>query len=253
LDLKNKVSLVTGAGQGIGEGIAKVLASHGSKVMIVDLNRKSAEEVAKEINSLFPHSAAFFEADLTDSKAINSMIDATLSTFTKIDCICNNAAASKGLGPVEDYSLEDVQATLDLTFTSLWKCLQVEVKSLKKQSTPASIVNISSNSAIKGYAFNSIYAASKAAVNNLTQSVAKEVARNGIRVNAVSPGTINTPGVKRYFESEPKAKEMLEKSSLLRRIGEPEEIGELVSFLLSDRSSFITGQVISVDGGSSIN
>ena len=253
MDLKNKVSLVTGAGQGIGEGIAKVLASHGSKVMIVDLNRKSAEEVAKEINSLFPHSAAFFEADLTDSKAINSMIDATLSTFTKIDCICNNAAASKGLGPVEDYSLEDVQATLDLTFTSLWKCLQVEVKSLKKQSTPASIVNISSNSAIKGYAFNSIYAASKAAVNNLTQSVAKEVARNGIRVNAVSPGTINTPGVKQYFESEPKAKEMLEKSSLLRRIGEPEEIGELVSFLLSDRSSFITGQVISVDGGSSIN
>jgi NAD(P)-dependent dehydrogenase (short-subunit alcohol dehydrogenase family) len=253
LDLKNKVSLVTGAGQGIGEGIAKVLASHGSKVMIVDLNRKSAEEVAKEINSLFPHSAAFFEADLTDSKAINSMIDATLSTFTKIDCICNNAAASKGLGPVEDYSLEDVQATLDLTFTSLWKCLQVEVKSLKKQSIPASIVNISSNSAIKGYAFNSIYAASKAAVNNLTQSVAKEVARNGIRVNAVSPGTINTPGVKQYFESEPKAKEMLEKSSLLRRIGEPEEIGELVSFLLSDRSSFITGQVISVDGGSSIN
>ena len=253
MDLKNKVSLVTGAGQGIGEGIAKVLASHGSKVMIVDLNRKSAEEVAKQINSLYPNSAAFFEADLTDSKAINLMIDATLSTFTKLDCICNNAAASKGLGPVEHYSLEDVQATLDLTFTSLWKCLKVEIKSLKEQAIPASIVNISSNSAIRGYAFNSIYAASKAAVNNLTQSAAKEVARNGIRVNAVSPGTINTPGVRQYFEAEPKAKEMLEKSALLRRIGEPEEIGELVSFLLSDRSSFITGQVISVDGGSSIN
>ena len=135
MDLKNKVSLVTGAGQGIGEGIAKVLASHGSKVMIVDLNKKSAEEVAREINSLYPHSAAFIEADLTDSKAINSMIDATLSTFKKIDCICNNAAASKGLGPVEDYSLEDVQATLDLTFTSLWKCLQVEVKSLKNNQS----------------------------------------------------------------------------------------------------------------------
>ena len=253
MDLENKVSLVTGGGQGIGEGIAKVLASHGSKVMIVDLNSKSAEKVAKEINSLYPNSAAFFEADLTDSKAINSMIDTTLSMFTKLDCICNNAAASKGLGPVENYSLKDVQATLDLTFTSLWKCLQVEIKSLKEQSIPASIVNISSNSAIRGYAFNSIYAASKAAVNNLTQSVAKEVARNDIRVNAVSPGTINTPGVRQYFEAEPKAKEMLEKSSLLRRIGEPEEIGELVSFLLSDRSSFITGQVISVDGGSSIN
>ena len=253
MELENKVSLVTGAGQGIGEGIAKVLASHGSKVMIVDLNGDSANKVAKEINSLFPNSVEAFEADLTDSNAIKSMIQATLSTFTKLDCICNNAAASKGLGPVENYSLEDVQATLDLSFTSLWKCLQVEIQTLKEQAIPASVVNISSNSAIRGYAFNSIYAASKAAVNNLTQSVAKEVARNGIRVNAVSPGTINTPGVRQYFEEEPKAKEMLEKSSLLRRIGEPKEIGELVSFLLSDRSSFITGQIISADGGSSIN
>ena len=253
MELENKVSLVTGAGQGIGEGIARVLASHGSKVMIVDLNGSSAKKVAKEINSLFPNSAEAFQADLTDSNAIKSMIQATLSTFTKLDCICNNAAASKGLGPVENYSLEDVQATLDLTFISLWKCLQVEIQALKEQAIPASVVNISSNSAIKGYAFNSIYAASKAAVNNLTQSVAKEVARDRIRVNAVSPGTINTPGVRKYFEAEPKAKEMLEKSSLLRRIGQPEEIGELVSFLLSDRSSFITGQIISVDGGSSIN
>ena len=253
MELENKVSLVTGAGQGIGEGIARVLASHGSKVMIVDLNGSSAKKVAKEINSLFPNSAEAFQADLTDSNAIKSMIQATLSTFTKLDCICNNAAASKGLGPVENYSLEDVQATLDLTFISLWKCLQVEIQALKEQAIPASVVNISSNSAIRGYAFNSIYAASKAAVNNLTQSVAKEVARDRIRVNAVSPGTINTPGVRQYFEAEPKAKEMLEKSSLLRRIGQPEEIGEIVSFLLSDRSSFVTGQIISVDGGSSIN
>ena len=88
---------------------------------------------------------------------------------------------------------------------------------------------------------------------DLQENPAKEIARNNIRVNAVSPGTINTPGVREYFKAEPKAKEMLEKSSLLRRIGEPREVGELVSFLLSDRSSFITGQIISVDGGASIN
>ena len=253
MDLDGKISLVTGAGQGIGEGIAKVLAAHGSKVVLVDLNGDAAKKVSDQINSNIPDAAVSFQANLTDETAITAMIEFAHEKFNRLDCICNNAAASKGIGPVEDYVLQDVQATLDLTFTALWKCLQAEIKYLKHHGNPASIVNISSNSALTGYAFNSIYAASKAAVNNLTQSVAKELARKNIRVNAVSPGTINTPGVKRYFEEEPSAKETLEKSSLLRRIGEPEEIGEMVAFLLSERSSFITGQIISVDGGSSIN
>ena len=253
MDLDGKISLVTGAGQGIGEGIAKVLAAHGSKVVLVDLNGDAAKKVSDQINSHIPDAAVSFQANLTDETAIAAMIEFAHEKFNRLDCICNNAAASKGIGPVEDYPLQDVQATLDLTFTALWKCLQAEIKYLKHHGNPASIVNISSNSALTGYAFNSIYAASKAAVNNLTQSVAKELARKNIRVNAVSPGTINTPGVKRYFEEEPSAKEALEKSSLLRRIGEPEEIGEMVAFLLSERSSFITGQIISVDGGSSIN
>ena len=252
MDLENKVSLVTGAGQGIGEGIAKTLAKKGSKVIVVDLNQESSSKVAEEINDKFPNTACSFQADLTKSDEIKHMLEFGVTKFSKIDCICNNAAASKGIGPVENYSLEDVQATLDLTFTCLWKCLQAEIKFLKKQAILASVVNISSNSAIKGYAFNSIYAASKAAVNNLTQSIAKEIARSDVRVNAVSPGTINTPGVREYFKAEPKAKEMLERSSLLRRIGEAEEVGELVAFLLSDRSSFITGQIVSVDGGASI-
>ena len=252
MDLENKVSLVTGAGQGIGEGIAKTLAKKGSKVIVVDLNQESSAKVAEEINDKFPNSACSFQADLTKSDEIKHMLEFGVTQFSKIDCICNNAAASRGIGPVENYSLEDVQATIDLTFTCLWKCLQAEIKFLKQQAILASVVNISSNSAIKGYAFNSIYAASKAAVNNLTQSIAKEISRNDIRINAVSPGTINTPGVREYFKAEPKAKEMLERSSLLRRIGEAEEVGELVAFLLSDRSSFITGQIISVDGGASI-
>ena len=220
---------------------------------MVDLNGDAVKKVSDQINSTIHDATLSFQADLTDESAIAAMLEFAHEKFNRLDCICNNAAASKGIGPVENYSLEDVQATLDLTFTALWKCLQAEIKYLKNHSNPASIVNISSNSALKGYAFNSIYAASKAAVNNLTQSVAKELARKNIRVNAVSPGTINTPGVKKYFEDEPSAKEALENSSLLRRIGEPEEIGELVAFLLSERSSFITGQIISVDGGSSIN
>ena len=105
---------------------------------------------------------------------------------------------------------------------------------------------------MRGYAFNSIYAASKAAVNNLSQSVAKEAARDQIRVNVVSPCTINSPCVEAYLAKEPSAKEKLEKTILLKRLGDPIEIGNTVSFLLSARSSYINGQIISVDGGSSI-
>ena len=149
MDLENKVSLVTGAGQGIGEGIAKTLAKKGSKVIVVDLNQESSAKVAEEINDKFPNTACSFQADLTKSDEIKHMLEFGVTKFSKIDCICNNAAASKGIGPVEDYSLEDVQATLDLTFTCLWKCLQAEIKFLKKQAILASVVNISSNSAIK--------------------------------------------------------------------------------------------------------
>jgi len=252
MDLQNKISIITGAGQGIGEGIAKVLVAQGSKVVLVDLNEESVDKVSSEINAVSPNAATFFKADLTNSTEITGMLDFAMEQHGRIDCFCNNAAASKGLGPVESYSLEDVQTTIDLTFTILWRCLQAEIKLIKKHNLSASIVNISSNSALKGYAFNSIYAASKAAVNNLTQSVAKEIASLDIRVNAISPGTINTPGVQHYFAQEPKAKEFLERSALLNRIGEPAEVGELAAFLLSDRASFISGQIISVDGGAAI-
>ena len=158
MDLDGKISLVTGAGQGIGEGIAKVLAAHGSKVILVDLNGDAAKKVSDQINSNISDAAVSFQADLTDEAAIAAMIKFAHETFNRLDCICNNAAASKGIGPVENYALQDVQATLDLTFTALWKCLQAEIKYLKHHGNPASIVNISSNSALTGYAFNSIYA-----------------------------------------------------------------------------------------------
>ena len=116
----------------------------------------------------------------------------------------------------------------------------------------ASIVNISSNAALRGYANNSIYAASKAAVNSLTLSAAKELGKKDIRINAISPGTILTPGVENYFEQEPNAEDYLKRSILLNRIGTPEDIGNAVSFLLSEDSKYIHGQVISIDGGSSI-
>ena len=115
-----------------------------------------------------------------------------------------------------------------------------------------SIVNISSNSSLKGQPFNTAYAAAKSGVNILTKSSAAEYGAQGIRINAVSPGVIRTPGVERYFEEQPKIAEGLKKSAVMGRIGEPEEIAEAVVFLCSDRASFITGQLLSVDGGGAV-
>jgi NAD(P)-dependent dehydrogenase (short-subunit alcohol dehydrogenase family) len=114
------------------------------------------------------------------------------------------------------------------------------------------IVNISSNASLRGQPYNTAYAAAKGGVNILTRSSAAEYGAQGIRINAVSPGVIRTPGVEKYFEEQPKIAEGLKKAAVMNRLGEPEEIAEAVSFLSSDRASFITGQLLSVDGGGAV-
>ena len=114
------------------------------------------------------------------------------------------------------------------------------------------IVNISSNASLRGQAYNTAYAAAKGGVNILTKSSAAEYGAQGIRINAVSPGVIRTPGVEKYFEEQPKIAEGLKKAAVMNRLGEPEEIAEAVAFLSSDRASFITGQILSVDGGGAV-
>jgi NAD(P)-dependent dehydrogenase (short-subunit alcohol dehydrogenase family) len=129
--------------------------------------------------------------------------------------------------------------------------MKYEIPAMLAQGGGA-IVNISSNASLRGQAFNSAYAAAKSGVNLLTKSSAAEYGGQGIRINAVSPGVIRTPGVEKYFEEQPAIAEGLKKSAVLNRLGEPNEIAEAVVFLSSDRASFITGQLLSVDGGGSV-
>jgi len=252
MELLNKNILITGAAQGIGRGIAEACLAQGANVFLLDINEDILKATVNELKQTYSTKILSEQCELTNAENFKESLAKGVNDLEVFHGFCNSAASSQGIGPFETFSNKDFDATLNLSFKIVWTCLKEEIAYLRSNHIHGSIVNISSNSAIRGYAFNSIYAASKAAVNNLSQSVAKEVAKDKIRINVVSPGTINTPGVNAYFDKEPTAREKLEKTILLKRLGEPIEIGHTVSFLLSERSSYINGQIISVDGGSSI-
>jgi NAD(P)-dependent dehydrogenase (short-subunit alcohol dehydrogenase family) len=249
-ELAGKNTLVTGAGVGIGRAIALKFAREGARVLVVDLNEAAAEETCALISEMGGQGQAFI-ADVSDEDRVQSMVAHAVEAFGSLDIACNSAAVSRGSGPIHEFSREVFDQTLELCLTNTFLCMKYEIEAMLAAGG-GSIVNISSNASLKGQPYNTAYAAAKSGVNLLTKSSAAEYGHKGIRINAVSPGVIRTPGVERYFEEQPKIAEGLKQAALMRRLGEPEEIAEAVSFLASDRASFITGQLLSVDGGSSV-
>lgn len=250
-ELAGKAALVTGAGVGIGRAIALKMASEGARVMVVDLNEETAEETAALIRDAGGE-AIVFTADVSDESRVSTMIKTTVDRFGSIDIACNSAAVSRGSGPIHTFEKTVFDQTLELCLTNTFLCMKHEVEAMLGQEQGGSIVNISSNASLRGQPYNTAYAAAKSGVNLLTKSAAAEYGHKGIRINAVSPGVIRTPGVERYFEEQPKIAEGLKQAAVMRRLGEPSEIAEAVCFLASDRASFITGQLLSVDGGGAV-
>lgn len=250
-ELAGKAALVTGAGVGIGRAIALKMASEGARVMVVDLNEETAEETAALICDAGGE-AIVFTADVSDESCVSNMVKTTVDRFGSIDIACNSAAVSRGSGPIHTFEKTVFDQTLELCLTNTFLCMKHEVEAMLGQEQGGSIVNISSNASLRGQPYNTAYAAAKSGVNLLTKSAAAEYGHKGIRINAVSPGVIRTPGVERYFEEQPKIAEGLKQAAVMRRLGEPSEIAEAVCFLASDRASFITGQLLSVDGGGAV-
>lgn len=248
--LKDKVALVTGAGVGIGRAIALTCAREGASVVVADFNEVTGAETVALIESQGGR-GAFIKADVSNEEAVASMVDFAVATFGGLHVACNSAAVSKGSGPIHEFSKEIFDNTLDMCLTNTWLCQKYEVKHMLANGG-GNIVNISSNASLRGQPYNTAYAAAKAGVNLLTKSSAAEYGSKNIRINAVSPGVIRTPGVEKYFEEQPKIAEGLKRAAVMNRIGEPQEIAEAVVFLLSDNASFITGQILSVDGGQSV-
>lgn len=248
--LADKVGMVTGAGQGIGRAIALSYAREGARVVVADFNQETGNETVRLIADAGGE-AVFMHGDVSKEDSVKAVVDAAVATWGRLDIACNSAAVSRGSGPIHTFERDVFEQTLEMCLTNTWLCMKHEIAAMLAGGGGA-IVNISSNASLKGQAFNTAYAAAKGGVNTLTRSAAGEYGSKGIRINAVSPGVIRTAGIEKYFEEQPDMAERLRRRAIMKRLGEPEEIAEAVSFLSSDRASFITGQLLSVDGGEAV-
>lgn len=245
--LKNKVALVTGAGRGIGKEIAKTLASCGAFV-IVNYNSlpDAAEQTVKEIIKQ-GGMAAPVQCDVSDFDACGKMMEMIINNYGHLDILVNNAGITRD-GLIMKMSEEDFDRVLDTNLKGAFHTIRHASRYFLKQKS-GKIINISSVSGVMGNAGQANYSASKAGVIGLTKSVARELSSRGITCNAVAPGFIDTEMTAQMTD---KAKEAVKTQIPLGRVGKVDDIAEAVTFLASEKASYITGQVISVDGGMSI-
>lgn len=248
--LDGKVALITGGSSGIGKATAKVMAMHGASVIIAARREAESAAVVDEICAS-GGKASFVQTDVTDESQVEAAVRYTVTTYGRLDCAANNAGGGYPTAAEwHEQTPEAMDRDYDLNVRGTWSCIKHEVAQMLKQGG-GSIVNTSSLAGIRG-APGEAYGSAKYAVNGLTTSAAARYGKRGIRVNAVAPGIINAGVWKPRF---------IEDSDLLAgwndaipagRPGEPEEVGEVIAWLCSEWSSYVTGTVIPVDGGNAI-
>jgi 3-oxoacyl-[acyl-carrier protein] reductase len=240
----NKIALVTGSSRGIGRAIALELAESGFSIVINnDGNPQEGIEVVNEINKIGQH-AIHIQADVSDPDQVEEMIKKILDEFGRIDILVNNAGIVMDKR-LENMSIEQWHRVISVNLTGTFNCTKSVIKHMKEQGG-GKIINIASVVGEIGNFGQSNYAASKGGVISFTKTVAKEYARDKIIVNAIAPGFINTKMVKGITQ---KVIHQIIAHIPLGRLGEPEEVAKLVSFLASDDANYITGQVININGG----
>ncbi len=244
--LKDKIALITGAGSGIGEATAKTFAREGAAVVVVDLNEDGGNRVVSEIRRA-GGTAEFLKADVSVPAEIEVMIKFATRRFGRLDILHNNAIWT-AVGRIGELTLEDWQKTLDIGLTAYWYATRCAIEVMLPNRRGA-IVNTASVSGLAGDYTLGAYNAVKAGVVNITRVTGIEYARKGIRCNAVCPGPIATPPLLRLEDARPDTVARIREAIPMGRLGEPQEIANVVLFLASDEASFVTGAFFVADGG----
>lgn len=236
--LENKVAIITGAANGIGEAAAKKFVAEGAKVVVADF-ADHGEEVAKNLGD----SARFFKLNVTDKKSVAEMVQFAVDQFGTVDILVNNAGITRD-AMLHKMTDEQFDQVMNVNVKGAFNCTQA-VYPILKEKQYGRIISTSSVSGIYGNIGQTNYAASKAAIVGMTKSWAKEFGRNGVTANAVAPGFIKTSMVAAMPE---KVIEKMEATIPLQKLGEPEDIANAYAFLASDEAKYITGHVLHVDG-----
>jgi NAD(P)-dependent dehydrogenase (short-subunit alcohol dehydrogenase family) len=248
--LDGRAALVTGGGSGLGRASAIALARAGASVTVVDVDEQGGKETAALVFEEVGGDADFVRADVTRPEDVEAMVDKTVERWGHLDCALNNAGTAGASAPTADYTLDDWNRAIALNLTGVFLCLKYEIPTMVERG--GAIVNMASGAGLVGFAGLPAYVASKHGVVGLTRAAALEYAGQGIRINAICPGSTRTPMLEGFMGEDPQIERMMTRAVPLRRLGRPEEIAEAVVWLCSDAASFVVGHALAVDGGSVI-
>lgn len=239
-----KVALVTGASSGIGLATARAFAAEGAAVVLSDVNAEDGEAAAQELRAS-GSKATFIQADVSQAANVARLISETVARYGRLDCAHNNAGILGGVAQLADVSEDEFDRLISVNLKGVWLCLKEEILQMQRQGRGGAIVNTASIAGIRGSGWIPIYSASKHGVIGLTRSAAVAYAAEGIRVNAVCPGYVDTTMVTNTPILQARAAER----TPMGRLATPEEIATAVIWLCSDASSYMTGEAMVLDGG----
>ena len=249
--VSGKTALITGSGAGIGRATALAFASEGAKVVVSDVNDKGGIETVSLIDKAGGE-AMFHRADVSKPAEVKDLVSAAVKAYGRLDCAVNNAGIEGKIAPMAEQTIENFDAIINVNLRGVFLCLQAEINEMLKTGGGA-IVNLASVAGLIGFPGLSPYTASKHGVNGLTKNAALEYGKQGIRVNSVCPGGIDTRMLDSLAEQTTggtkTTEELMDPLHPIGRIGKPEEVAALIVWLCSPSASFVTGANVPVDGG----